>query len=85
MAVFFGILIVAAVIACPIIADVWASRARPRVVENVKPPAAVNAFMGREPDSSLWGYALWATPEGDLAWCPYVRPAAPVDNPGDGA
>jgi hypothetical protein len=83
MTVFIGVLIIAAVIATPIVADAWARQARARrVVPNVKPPEAVNAFMGREPDTSMWGYAIWVR-DGELYWCPYVRPAAPVD--GDGA
>lgn len=56
-----------------------------RVVPNEKPPASVNAFMGREPDMSIQGIegvadcAIWITPEGELCWCPYVRPATPAD------
>jgi hypothetical protein len=87
---FFCLVILAGVVGAAVVADVWArrvaarDRAQPRFLRlasegDPPPPASVNAFMGREPDTSINGYAVWVTDDGDLAWCPYVRPSVPTD------
>ena len=92
MTTFFCLVMLAGVVGAGLVADVWArrvaagdrARPAPRVVENVRPPASVNAFMGREPDTSVAGYAIWVKGE-ELYWCPYVRPATPVDGEAAGS
>lgn len=79
MSPIVGLVIVALMIATGVwIERRFPDRPAPRVVENVKPPESVNEFMGREPDTSVAGYAIWVK-DGELYWCPFIRPATPAD------
>lgn len=85
----FGLLIIALMFG----AGIWINRKYPDAavdepipyeVLDPAPPASVNAFMGREPDMSLTGVpgvadvAIWVK-DGELYWCPFIRPATPAD------